>query len=214
MLNQEITLKKILLVCFAALVVWLIVSYVKHKYNDSFTLLPTMCPKAMMESRNLWRDHGELTRLFIVKYLNDMPGQDNILDKLMQNQEDIGRFIAKTSSEERGEQITGLLKEHINQAAVILKDAKNNEDIKEDMAKWKSNGEEIANAMASALGLSENKLQAMMNTHLDTTLDEAVCHIKKDHSGEQEAYRKVMEHLQMMADYLVSNVKCKCASKL
>ena len=167
------------------------------------------CPRASMESRRLWREHVYLTRIFLVKYLDDLPDVNDSLVVLLRNQEDIGEFINLFAP---GTQdiTTALLKEHISGAGEILKNAKEGKDLGPSVAKWYDNASVISKTLAPVLNLDQTQLDKMMRDHLQTTLDEAQAHISGNVEGEERAYCEVIKHILVIADYLVSRVPCKC----
>jgi len=177
--------------------------------SEGFGSAPAVCPKAQKTSRNLWYYHVAYTRDYLVKYLDNLAGADDALAVLMKNQEDLGAFI-DTMAPGTQTLATNLLKEHIAGAGAILADAKASRDMTNNIDAWYRNADNISRTLAPALRLSEPMLREMMHTHLQTTLDEATKHLQGDRCGEQEAYRKVVEHILKMADYLVSTKVCKC----
>ena len=74
--------------------------------------------------RKLWEDHITYTRNVIISFeLNEpaagvvLPDLNTVVDRLMQNQVDIGNAIKPYYGEEAGNQLTKLLHEHITGAA-------------------------------------------------------------------------------------------------
>src|SRR5262245_43803490 len=75
----------------------------------------------------LWEDHIVYTRNFIISFAGNLPDQDAVAARLMQNQVDIGDAIKPYYGDAAGTQLTSLLKEHIQGAVEILKAAKAND---------------------------------------------------------------------------------------
>src|SRR3989475_11749049 len=74
--------------------------------------------------RKLWEDHITWTSLVIVSVLNVLPDTSSTVDRLLQNQADIGNAIKPFYRDTAGNQLTSLLHAHITIAAEILTDAK------------------------------------------------------------------------------------------
>ena len=172
------------------------------------------CQRKLAESRRLWREHGEKTRVFILAYL-DGPDESEAVTSavaiLMKNQEDLGAFFDTLLPGSR-ETVTALLKEHISQAAALLDAAKNKKPLTELFrlySAWFENAKKISQ-LAPKLGLSSARLMELMSDHLETTLQEALLHAEGKMEEDLSMYVKVLAHLQMMADYLVSNQMCAC----
>src|ERR1051325_2104324 len=72
----------------------------------------------------LWEDHVTWTRNVILNIVDDLPGTDQAVARLMRNQDDIGNAIKPVYGEAAGTELTRLLKEHISVAAALLKAAK------------------------------------------------------------------------------------------
>lgn len=182
------------------------------KTSEGFDFLassPKGCPRIREASRRLWYYHVDYTRDYLIRYLDDIEGADESLAILMKNQEDLGQFI-DTLAPGTQEAATSLLKEHIAQAGDILEDAKEGRDMSNNIAAWYRNADDIAKALAPPLKLCEQTLRNMMHEHLRTTLDEATAHLQGDKCKEDQAYKEVVKHILMMANYLVSTTVCHC----
>ena len=160
--------------------------------------------------RKLWEDHIMWTRLVIVSLANDLPDSGPTVQRLLQNQDDIGDAIKPFYGDAAGEQLSALLRDHITIAAEILQAAKNNDTtaLNDAIARWYANADDIAVFLNSAN--PENwpldEMKAMMREHLDLTLQEAVAYLHGDHAGSIAAYDQI--HLQAlhMADMLSDGI--------
>jgi hypothetical protein len=160
--------------------------------------------------RQLWEEHIEWTRLAIVAILDDAPEKDAAVQRLLQNQADLGNAIKPYYGDAAGEQLTTLLKEHITGAAALLTAAKGGDTaaINTASAQWYANGDAIATFLhnANPNNWPLDALKGMMKTHLDTTLTEATAHLRKDYPADIAAYDAVQAHILMMADALSSGI--------
>ena len=78
--------------------------------------------------RVLWEDHVIYTRNVILNIIDGLPGTDEAVARLLENQDDIGNAIKPIYGDEAGTQLTVLLREHIVIAADLLKAAKAGND--------------------------------------------------------------------------------------
>jgi hypothetical protein len=162
------------------------------------------------EMRRLWEDHITWTRLFIVSAIADLPDAGPTAERLLRNQADIGNAIKPFYGEEAGAQLTALLEEHILIAADILTAAKAGDTAATDGALelWKANGREIAAFLSAANpdAWPVAEMEAMMQAHLDRTLEEAVARLQGDWAADIAAYEQVHADILHMADMLSSGI--------
>jgi hypothetical protein len=167
--------------------------------------------------RKLWEDHIAYTRNVIISFeLNEpdagavLPDLGTVVDRLLQNQVDIGNAIKPYYGTAAGNQLTALLREHIIGAAKVLTALKANDQaaLKTALDAWYANAHEIAvflnNANPRNWPLSE--MDQMMRDHLDATTAEAVARHQSDWSGDVAAYDRVHEQILAMADMLSDGI--------
>src|SRR5262249_47717540 len=105
--------------------------------------------------RKLWEDHITWTRLFIVSkgtVADDLPDLQATVDRLLQNQVDIGDAVKPFYGDAAGEQLTALLKTHITTAADLVTAAKagDQDATKKASDAWYANANDIAAFLNSA----------------------------------------------------------------
>jgi len=160
--------------------------------------------------RKLWEDHITWTRLFIVSASSDLPDKGATLNRLLQNQVDIGNAIKSFYGDAAGDRLTALLKDHIAIAGEVLVAAKGGQTAQLENAtkRWYANADDIAaflsGANAKAWPLEDAK--AMMKEHLDLTTAEVVAHLKGEWEKDVASYDKVHEAILKMADMLSSGI--------
>jgi hypothetical protein len=162
-----------------------------------------------MAMHKLWEDHIVWTRNVILNIMDDLPGTDQAVSRLLQNQDDIGNAVKPFYGEAGGKELTRLLREHITTAADLLKAAKsgNNSAFDATNKKWFANADEISGFLSKANpNWKLNDMKKMMNDHLTLTTDEAVARLKKDYVADVKAYDKVHEEILMMADMLTDGI--------
>ncbi len=169
---------------------------------DQFPLRSTL--------RKLWEDHITWTRLYIVSTAANLPDQDLVAQRLLQNQVDIGNAIKPFYGNQAGDKLTALLKDHILGAADLLAAAKANDPTKVAAASktWYANADDIATFLSGANPKSWPlaDMKAGMKMHLDLTLNEAVARLQGKFADDIGAYDKVHEHILGLADLLSTGI--------
>jgi hypothetical protein len=186
--------------------------------DSSFAQMKMEAPKAGIKTggytlktdmRNLWVDHVVWTRNVILCITDGLPGTDQAVKRLLQNQTDIGNAIKPYYGEEAGNALTALLVPHITIAAEVVKAAKKNDVVALEIAnkRWYANADEISEFLSKANPVWKlEDLKKMMNEHLALTTDEAVQRIKKDYDADVVAYDKAQAEILIMADMLADGI--------
>ena len=156
--------------------------------------------------RKLWEDHITWTRLVIIGVFEDSPGLNSSVQRLLQNQVDIGDAVKPFYGDEAGDQLTALLTDHILIAAEILQAAKSGDTaaLEDAVERWYTNADDIA-VFLNAANPSQwplEEMKAMMREHLDLTLEEAVAYLQGDYEASVAAYDEVHVQALEMADML------------
>ncbi len=160
--------------------------------------------------RKLWVNHIVWTRNVILCIVDDLPGKDQALNRLMKNQIEIGNIIKPYYGEEAGKKLTELLFEHINIASDVVKEAKiGNTNMLDDVnTHWYKNADEISEFLGK---INPNwvltDIKAMLKKHLEITTDEAVQRIKKDYDADVLAFDKLYNQTLAMADMLALGIE-------
>jgi hypothetical protein len=152
--------------------------------------------------------------MVIVGFLADpdatLPDLQASVDRLLQNQIDIGNATKPFYGDAAGDQLTELLRQHILIAAEILQDAKarDTDAFNDASARWYANADEIAVFLNSANPeyWPLDKMKEMMHAHLDLTLQEAATYLKGDYTGSVAAYEQVHLEILEMADLLSNGI--------
>jgi hypothetical protein len=162
-----------------------------------------------MSMRKLWTDHTVWTRDYIIAAVDDKPDATAAANRLMKNQEDIGRAIAGYYGPAAGQQLTTLLKEHISIAVDLIKAAKAGNKTAQQQAddRWQKNAVDIATFLSKANpNWPQATLVDMMKKHLSTTTAEVVARLMHDYEGDVRAYDAVYDHILMMSDALSDGI--------
>ena len=160
--------------------------------------------------RKLWEQHVAWTRLTIVSFAANTPDLPATQARLLRNQTDIGNAIKPYYGRAAGNQLTGLLREHITGAVAVLQAAKAGDTAALAAAKdaWYANGRQIADFLnaANPRNWPRATLRSMMRTHLDQTIQEAVAQLTGDYAASVRMYDEIEDHILTMADTLSSGI--------
>ena len=170
-------------------------------------------------------DHITWTRNVIISFeVNDpdssatLPDLSAALDRLFQNQVDIGNAIKPYYGNRRGDQLTALLHDHIAIAGEILQAVKVGDSAayQDANARWYANAHDIAVFLSETLDPplgSLAEMDEMMKDHLDRTTEEVVARLNGDWTGDVAAYDKVhnqvLEMADMLSDGIIANFPAK-----
>jgi hypothetical protein len=162
------------------------------------------------EMRRLWEDHITWTRLTIISFAEGIPDLDFTLDRLLENQEDIGDAIKPFYGRKAGNELTALLKEHINGAVDLLAAAKSGDQgaFADAKAAWYENGRQVADFLhaANPESWTRREMRSLMRTHLDQTLKEGADRLASDYAADIRDYEAIHRHILMMADALSDGI--------
>src|SRR5262245_58838958 len=180
------------------------------KMDDNPVFKTASADELRTNLRKLWEDHTMYTRNVILNIIDDLPGTNEAVARLLKNQDDIGNAIKPVYGEDAGKKLTELLREHIVQAADLLKAAKaNNEaEFKAIDSKWHKNADDISAFLSSANAQNWPlaDMKKMMYDHLDLTTKEAVARLKKDYKSDIDTYDKVKAEILEMSDMIAAGI--------
>ncbi len=143
-----------------------------------------------------------------------LPDLGAALDRLFQNQVDIGNAIKPYYGSEKGDELTALLHDHIAIAGEILQAVKTGDTAayNDANARWYANAHDIAVFLSQTLDPPLGTLadvDQMMKDHLDHTTAEVVARLTEDWTGDVAAYEKVhaqaLEMADMLSDGIIAN---------
>lgn len=171
---------------------------------------PTMSATDLRNGmRKLWTDHTTYTRAYIVSAIAGLQDLPAVTQRLLRNQDDIGNAIKPIYGEEAGKKLASLLRDHILQAADIVKAAKANDakGVEALQKKWHTNADDIATLLSGANpNWKKPALTDMLYKHLDFVTQQAVARIKMDWPADIQAYDAGYDHMMMFADMLSDGI--------
>jgi len=162
------------------------------------------------QMRKLWEDHITWTRLFIVSAAANLPDQAPTANRLFQNQVDLGNAFKPFYGDVAGNQLAALLHDHIALAAQIIAAAKAGDSagVASASAAWYANANQIADFLNSLnpKNWPDDQMRAMMKSHLDLTLQEAVDRLNGNFTADIADYERVHLEILSMADFLSDGI--------
>jgi hypothetical protein len=162
------------------------------------------------DMRKLWEDHVTWTRLAVISLTTDSPDTDATVGRLLQNQVDIGDAIKPFYGDTAGEQLSGLLRDHILIAADLIAAAKAGDAsaVADAQERWTANADDIAGFLAAANPRSWplDDMKAMLHDHLALTTEEALARLHRDWEADVAAYDKIHVQALGMADMLSTGI--------
>ena len=172
---------------------------------------PTAAEAAFQaEMRRLWFEHVEWTRLAIVDFASGSPGLKATLNRLLQNQNDIGDAVKPFYGKAAGQKLTALLREHILIAVDVLKAAKsgNKAATNRQLARWNANADVISAFLSKAnpKNWPEAAVRSMMREHLALTTSEAVARLQGRWASDVKAADAVEKAMLHMADTISAGI--------
>jgi hypothetical protein len=160
--------------------------------------------------RSLWEAHGTWTERAIVDFVGGLPDTHFVIARLLQNQTDIGNAVKPYYGRKAGNELTALLKGHINAAVALLKAAKSGDPSATATAKtaFYANGNQVASFLhaANPRHWSLRAMKTMMRIHLDQVVALAVDQLKGNFAAAISLYNRYIGHILDMADMLSTGI--------
>jgi hypothetical protein len=160
--------------------------------------------------RALWESHGTWTERAIVDFVGGLPDTPLVIARLLQNQTDIGNAVKPYYGRKAGNQLTTLLKGHINAAVALLEAAKSGGSQATTKAKaaFYANGNKVARFLhrANPHHWSLGAMKTMMRIHLNQVVSLAVDQLEGHYAAAVRLYDVYIGHILDMADMLSSGI--------
>jgi hypothetical protein len=178
--------------------------------SDAVKLYSTM--------RQLWSDHMQYTVMTVDAFFHDNSALQPRLNRLLQNQKDLGAAIAPYFGQDAANKLTDLLTTHINQAVPVLTAAKSGDQAALQKAEndWYANAKEIADFLSAANpdNWPASATEPMMKTHIDQTTTYSVDLLKGDYAKSITDYDAAFDHMMSMSDTLAQGISAKFPDKV
>jgi hypothetical protein len=179
-----------------------------HNTRRTESALPSRT-QFRQDMRKLWSDHVIWTRDYIIAAAADAPDLEVATNRLMKNQEDIGKAVGRYYGNPAGDHLTALLKQHIQIAADLINAAKagDNAKVDEESHAWDDNADSIATMLSHANPRwPKATLMGLLKGHLSTTTDEVKARLAKNWDDDASAFDAVYDHILKLADALADGI--------
>lgn len=176
--------------------------------EDTVCITPKMV-QLKTDMQKVWIDHTIWTRSYIVSAISNLPDQKDVLNRLLQNQQDIGNVIKPYYGEDAGNKLAELMTEHILIAVKIVEAAKqgNQADVAKLEKDWHRNADDIAKFLSAANpNWKFKELQDMLYTHLQLITEIVLSCLKGDWKADIAATDKNEIHMIHLADMLTEGI--------
>lgn len=166
--------------------------------------------KLNTDMHKLWADHMQWTYATVDAFFHDNNSLNAKLERLLQNQQEIGNSIKPYYGEAAGNQLAQLLTEHIQLAVPVLTAAKNNDQaaLNTALANWYANADDIAHFLTNANPNQWTKMEMehMMKMHIDQTVGYSVDLLNNNSASAVQKYDEAFNHMMEMADMLSEGI--------
>lgn len=183
--------------------------YAKPGKKKQETCISPQMVQLKTDMQKVWIDHTIWTRSYIVSAISNRPDQKDVLNRLLQNQQDIGNVIKPYYGEAAGNKLADILREHILIAGKIVAAAKagNQAEVQKLQADWHRNADDIARFLSSANPYwSFKTLQDMLYEHLQLITDIVLACLRGDWKADIAATDKNEIHMIYLADILTEGI--------
>lgn len=167
-----------------------------------------MRPSARSTLRKLFTDHAVYTNKYSIAYIAHLGSADALLNRLLDNQQEIGMYLGQFLGAAVGEAITAILTEHIQLAGKALEDIAHRRPIAPTMQKILANVDKFATAVAKLTGVKTDyqKWYKEFLHHNEMVLEIAKLNIKGLYIQENEAYDTYYTHMLRFSDMMCSDL--------
>ncbi len=167
--------------------------------------------------QKLWSDHMDWTYATVDAYFHEPDQLQSKLDRLLQNQKDIGAAIVPYYGQAAGDKLSALLTTHIQLAVPVLAAAKSgdNAGLNTALANWQANAKDIADFLSSANpdAWPVSATEPMMKEHIDTTVAYSVDLLKGNYEQSIKDFDKAYDHMMMMSQTLTTGIIAQYPNK-
>lgn len=157
----------------------------------------------------LWSDHMTWTFSTVDAFFNNEAASSSNLDRLLQNQKDIGEAIKPYYGVEAGDALATLLTEHILGAVPVLTAVKedNTADLETALEDWYENAREIGEFLDEANPYwKEHGMRDMMKMHIDQTVLYSLELFGGNYDQAIEIFEEAHHHMLMMGVDLADGI--------
>lgn len=168
---------------------------------NSSTLTDTM--------RELWEQHVQWTRSFVVSNAANLPDLDLVVKRLLRNPSDFAKVLSVFYGKEKANRFNELFTEHLTIAADLMNYAKagDSANVAKTRELWYKNAEDIAAFLASINPYwDKNKWRKMLFEHLRLLEEAVVNRLTGKYEQEIFGYDAIEDMALMMGDYMAEGI--------
>jgi hypothetical protein len=178
-----------------------------HSGDHTRAVAPSRQVALYSTMRTLWDQHMQWTYDTVVAFAADSPGLQPTIDRILQNQVDIGNAVVPFYGPAAAKQLTELLTTHIKEAVPVLTAARAGDKgaLDRAVADWYANATEIGRFLAKANPRWADMPQ-MMKTHITQTIGYATDVLTGDYAKAIVDYDEAQAHMDEMADRLSAGI--------
>lgn len=161
------------------------------------------------DMREAWSQHGFWGTLYLLSLFYALPGTEAVLARLSQTPEDIASIFGKFYSQAMVDQLTALLKEHVQLAGDLMKALRDSEvdQASQISQEWHANADRIARMLASANSdYNQEELARMLHMHLDLMQRQMSTDLNNQYEEFVKSTDDSDEHLLKLADELTEGL--------
>lgn len=168
---------------------------------------PPIDPLALNKGlRRLWADYASWLRFYFVSAADDLPDQAATLERLLQNQVDIGLAFAPFYGEAISQRVVDVLQERVHHAVGFLDAAKVEDTVELDRHReaWRASSERLADLLSS---LNPNRwpaevMRSRLRQLLELTLVEVLARVHRDYPVDMGSFEEIHLEVLSLADLL------------
>ena len=162
-----------------------------------------------IKMRNLWDDNATWSRTVLLCRINQLPGTEESMKRLLLNQIAIGNAFKPFYGVEAGRKLTLLLNKHILIAEEVVTAAKTKDSVKmkEINTRWYRNADEISAFLSTRNpDWSFADIKQMLTKQISCTTDQVEQRIKQNYKADIIAYDKVHDEMLKMSVILSDGI--------
>ncbi|MBS1847894.1 MAG: hypothetical protein JST73_06405 [Actinobacteria bacterium] len=166
--------------------------------------------------RTLWDQHMQWTYDTVVAFASNSPGTQDTINRILQNQVDIGKAIEPYYGAAASKQLTDLLTTHIKEAVPVLQAAKSGDKaaLTKAVDAWYANAADIGKFLAAANpAWAHEDMPGMMKEHIDQTITYATDVLTGNYAKAITDYDAAQNHMDQMADMLSAGIVAQFPGK-
>ena len=152
-----------------------------------------------------WLEHSYLIRMFLVSVAGDIDDQQEIVEKLIENADEIANLFAKYYPQNVVRELRDLLMEHVELTGSYITMKRSGENGKEEelLKQMQQNNEKLADLLSGETPeYDRTELLDMMNRHQKLFQQAAMERFAGDYKKEMDTFEELKKQALDIADYL------------